>query len=624
LTGIYFDIAIFICKQQSKSSNRSIMQKFTHFSNPTIIDQDEIDLLLQEAFDTRVRDIEKAINMVSEALNLSTKVDYQKGIAYSNCYLGYFKMILNENKEALAYALLSNRLFEAIGEKAGMALASFTIGSVHYKTDETHLGLKFLLESLELYRHCEDALGQSRAMKAIGTMYEYLGEYKSAEKTYLKTIELSESINDLNGKSNALNTLTGIYLRKKEINLALETAEESIRLKQQTQDIRGLAFALYVKAKVLAKKKDFKEAEKLYLESLATHEQVNEKIGWMMCLNKLGQLHYRQNNFSKAKNYLDLCIEEGKRIDHFLIMNKAYFTLYKISKKENDHSTALKYLEQHIQSKEKILNKEVGNIIKSMEAISKVEILEKEAKWQKEINKEIENKNAELDKFVYKVSHDLRGPVSSLMGLYNLVEYEITDEASLRYFKIYNEQILRLNNRLLGFIDLIQVRDKKVELREIKFEKIVEECVSSLNYLPNYSKTKFTIIISPKIRFKSDESAINTIIQNLIENGLKYSRSDIIPEIKVQINQTDEILYLEFEDNGEGIKKEDQKKVFDMFYRSSNKTKGTGLGLYLVKHAVEKLSGNFEFESSEGVGTKFKINLPKTEAAHSVLSTTSN
>lgn len=600
------------------------MNKFTHFSNPKVIDQREVDILLQEAFDTRVRDLEKAMQLASKALDLSKEADYQKGIAYANCYMGYFKMIVNEYKEALAYALVANRLFEAISEKAGMALASFTIGSVHYKTDETHLGLKFLLESLELYRHCEDVLGQSRAMKAIGTMYEYLGEYKNAEKTYLKTIELSESINDLNGKSNALNTLSGIHLRKKEIGLALETAEESIRLKHKTQDIRGLAFALYVKAKVLAKKNDYKGAEKVYLESLATHEQVNEKIGWMMCLNKLGQLHYRQNNFSKAKGYLDICIEEGKRIDHFLILNKAYFTLYKISKKENHQSAALKFLEQHIESKEKILNKEVSNIIKSMEAISKVEILEKEAKWQKEINREIESKNAELDKFVYKVSHDLRGPVSSLMGLYNLVEYEITDESSLRYFKIYNEQILRLNDRLLGFIDLIQVRDKKVELHEIKFEKIIEECVGSLNYLPNYAKAKFDVMISPEINFESDDSTINTIIQNLIENGLKYSKKEVSPEICIRVNQDSEFLCIEIEDNGEGIKKEDHKKVFDMFYRSSNKTKGTGLGLYLVKHAVEKLSGNFEFESTEGEGTKFSIKLPKIEATHSVLSTTSN
>jgi hypothetical protein len=91
--------------------------------------------------------------------------------------------------------------------------------------------------------------------------------------------------------------------------------------------------------------------------------------------------------------------------------------LYKISKKENHPSHTLKYLEQYIQCNERILNKEVSNIIKTMEAISKVEISGKEVKWQKEIHGEIENKNTELDKFVFKVSHDLRGLVSSLIGL---------------------------------------------------------------------------------------------------------------------------------------------------------------------------------------------------------------
>lgn len=92
-------------------------------------------------------------------------------------------------------------------------------------------------------------------------------------------------------------------------------------------------------------KKDYEEVEKVYLESLDTYEQVNEKIGWMTCLHKLGQLHYMKNNFTWQKNYLDICIEEGKKIDHFLTINKSYFTLYKISKKENHPSHTLKNLE---------------------------------------------------------------------------------------------------------------------------------------------------------------------------------------------------------------------------------------------------------------------------------------
>jgi nitrogen-specific signal transduction histidine kinase len=198
---------------------------------------------------------------------------------------------------------------------------------------------------------------------------------------------------------------------------------------------------------------------------------MNENLGRMMCLNQLGYLYFRTNNFDKAKVHLNECIQRGNKISHHLVIQKAYYILYEISKKEGDTKEALSFLESHISNKEKILNKDVSNMTKSMEAISKVEILEKETKWQKEINREIENKNAKLDKFVYKVSHDLRGPVTSLMGLYNLVEYDVTDQTSLGYFKIYNDQILRLNDRLLGFIDLIQVRDKKVEYKKNKYPR---------------------------------------------------------------------------------------------------------------------------------------------------------
>ena len=88
--------------------------------------------------------------MAEKALKLSESIEYEKGITYAYSYLGFFWMIGSEYKKSLEYARLSNCIFEAIGDKLGMALVAFTVGSVHYKTDETHLGLKYLLNSLEL------------------------------------------------------------------------------------------------------------------------------------------------------------------------------------------------------------------------------------------------------------------------------------------------------------------------------------------------------------------------------------------------------------------------------------------------------------------------------------------
>jgi signal transduction histidine kinase len=145
----------------------------------------------------------------------------------------------------------------------------------------------------------------------------------------------------------------------------------------------------------------------------------------------------------------------------------------------------------------------------------------------------------------------------------------------------------------------------------IKFHKLVEDCIDSMNYFSNFAQANFDLIISLDIRFKSDESTINTIIQNLVENSLKYAREGVAPEVKIRIEQANKAISIEIEDNVEGIKTEDQDKVFNMFYRANNRTKGTDLGLYLVKYPIEKLSGSFEFKSEENKGTLFKILLPK-------------
>ncbi|MFY0654424.1 MAG: tetratricopeptide repeat protein [Cyclobacteriaceae bacterium] len=577
---------------------------------PHISDNEKIDALLSEAFDTRTWDVDKAIDLANDTLANSIANNYEKGMAYSNCYLGLFHMIKCNYELSANYADEASNQFEALGDKSGLALNYYTIGSLNYKRDNTHLGLKYLLDSFELYQLSNNLSGQARTLKAIGTIYEYLGEYDNAEATYHKAVAICDQIGDKNNKSNVLNPLSGIYTKRKEFEKALGLINSSIDLKKETNDLRGLAFSLYGKGKVLASMNKHHEAVKFYLEGLELHKKMEEELGQMMCLNKLGYSLFELGEVERAKKYLEACVRKGVRNDHYLILQKAQYNLYKIYKHEGNFKKALEYIELHITSKEKIINKEIKNIIKSIQAISKTEMLEKESKWQKEINEKIEKKNAELDKFVYKVSHDLRGPVSSLMGLFNLIEFEVSDPQALKYFNIYNDQVNLLNERLVGFIDLIQVRDKKIENKTIDFRKVVDECIASFNYLPHFSNAVFNINIDNDIHFQSDESSINTIFQNLIENSLKYSKSNAFPEINIEVFKENGSVNISVQDNGEGIKAADKEKVFEMFYRANNRTKGTGLGLYLIQNATEKLSGKISLDSEENNGTKVAIELP--------------
>ncbi|UXP31074.1 ATP-binding protein [Reichenbachiella agarivorans] len=566
--------------------------------------------LLKKSFAKRVSDLPDAINIARKVINRCALNydDYHQ--AYANCYLGYYYMILSDTAQSELYTNKAIHYFEHHRIDSGLGMCYYTLGSILYKTDNYHKALKYLLESLELFKNSEDLFGQARSLKSIASIYEVFNDYSKAEETYLKCIEIAESNEDINGISNAYNPLSGIYLKRGEIELAEATILKSIELKKQTKDKRGLAYAYYGEAKVALAREEYDRAEQLFNLSKNIHTEKGDQIGQMMALNKLGVLYFRNNEIRKAKISLHESLIIGELSKHYLIMYKAYNVLYQIAKSEGRAEEALQYLESYTHYKTIVDNKETQNVISSIKSLSEMELLEKEAIWQKAINESVERKNKELDTFVYKVAHDLRGPISSLMGLYSIVEHEISEEKSLGYFDIYNKEINRLNNIVLDFISLTQIKEKKLEKTQISFEPLVDEIINSYRYMDKFEHLEFRIKIDKTLDFYTDESTITTIIQNLIENAIKYSKPDEKGVINIKIYGRKRDIIVLVHDTGIGIEERNQNKIFDMFFRAHNDTKGTGLGLYLLKSAVEKLEGQIAFESEIGVGTTFKIILP--------------
>lgn len=231
----------------------------------------------------------------------------------------------------------------------------------------------------------------------------------------------------------------------------------------------------------------------------------------------------------------------------------------------------------------------------------------------KRTEEDLKYKNNELDTFVYRVSHDLRGPIASMMGLYNVVQHEINDDTSLAFFEMYNNQILRLNETILALIDLTRIKEVTTESSEISFEEIVDGIVHSFSHLPGFETTQFEKTYKIYSPYLGDKSLLTTIIQNLIENAIKYGRPEVQSVVKISIEMIDEKegLIVKVEDNGRGIKREIQAEVFNMFFRGDDtNTMGSGLGLYILKNAVEKLDGKIQLKSERNLGSTFTISIP--------------
>jgi signal transduction histidine kinase len=221
----------------------------------------------------------------------------------------------------------------------------------------------------------------------------------------------------------------------------------------------------------------------------------------------------------------------------------------------------------------------------------------------------IENKNAELDSFFYRISHDLKGPIASMLGLTFLAKMEITDVHALEYVDRQHAQVERMNNIIKGLINLTTLSHTDLQKEKIDFVKMVDECIMSFHGLPAFSNIEFKKEIEPAIEFHSEWMLLNTILQNLIENAIKYARRQS-PYVNVIVYTETAGITIEVTDNGQGIAPEHQTRIFEMFFRATQSASGTGLGLYILKRSLDRLKGTIEIKSTVGIGTSFIVKLP--------------
>lgn len=223
---------------------------------------------------------------------------------------------------------------------------------------------------------------------------------------------------------------------------------------------------------------------------------------------------------------------------------------------------------------------------------------------------ELMKTNFELDSFVYRSSHDLKAPLRSVLGLVSLMRIDKTEENLADCIDKMEKTIFRLDNFISDLTNYSRNARLDIEKQDIDLESLIYNSLENLKYLDPLRRITVDLEINKTSAFYSDKLRIEVVLQNLLSNAIKYQKAvNSQPYIKV-IGKIDEhYALLEIIDNGIGIKKEYHQGIFNMFYRATERSEGSGLGLYIVKQAVDKLFGKVTFESEENKGTTFKITL---------------
>jgi signal transduction histidine kinase len=227
-------------------------------------------------------------------------------------------------------------------------------------------------------------------------------------------------------------------------------------------------------------------------------------------------------------------------------------------------------------------------------------------------NQELKKINLELDNFVYSISHDLRSPLLSIKGIISLIRHQGNiDEQSRKFLDLADTSVVRLDNTIQEILEYSRNSRLDIVNEEFAIDDLIQNVFDDLKFSVS-EEISLNLHHQGGALVYADRARINILLKNILGNSVKYRRTDVQSEIHVDVHVTESEIELDVTDNGQGIAEEHVEKVFNMFYRATTSSVGTGLGLYICHEIITKLGGKIQLDSKLGAGTRVKMIIPLT------------
>ncbi len=254
------------------------------------------------------------------------------------------------------------------------------------------------------------------------------------------------------------------------------------------------------------------------------------------------------------------------------------------------------------------------SVLKQREAVTGYLLIAKDLKQILLTSKALKQRNEELKTLIYKVSHDLQGPLASILGLFQVIEQTGSDpDTILHYLSLIKRSTNKLEKSVQGLVEL-GIDDAHQRLTTFEVKRAVEEVIESLSDFPDREKVTIEVKVSRPLQLRSEERLFRLMLQHLIENSIKYRRTNIDNSyVQVRIRHHRRGVSLTIKDNGQGMSRHVQQRAFDMFYRGNPASQGSGLGLTIVKSNAEKLGGEVDIKSKLQQSTDVRLLLPSID-----------
>ena len=594
---------------------------------------------------TNNSDYINAIDNYSKSKALFSELNDALGIAKVNNQIGLIEIQRGNYNKGLQYSLAAINELEKRGLNDELVSAYCNLASAYKNISIYDKAIEFNLKALNLQRQLNDTNG-------IITSSINLGELYSREKENRKAIQYFENVLSIIDKDNdslrgvILPKLGGEYLQFKDYDKSSLYLIQGLQLNRKTNNENGLLISLNNLGKLNFERGYYNTAEAQLLEAGNIAKSINNEIELLANYKQLKSLDSTRRNFARAyvwqREYYELRNSINRQrhtttdnINSIEPLEEDFKSEDLISSPAINEVDNLAF-QQRIKNQNYFIYALIGaflialvlsifNYMKKSENIKHVRDLEEENKKSKIQNeavieqvKHLEDINRVKDKLFSIVSHDLKDSLTSIKGFIDLLsDGDISEE---EFDKLIPELSDNANNATMLLFNLLNWSKSQMQSLEANpsLFDIQEIFQDKINLIEQRLDNKGIKLIDRSLKdfAYADRSMIEIVIQNLLTNAVKFSQSGDIITISNHISNGSSVISVS--DTGVGISEENIGKLFksNSFTTTGTKNeKGTGLGLSICKELVELNKGKIWVESTEGVGSTFYVQLPKSKSS---------
>lgn len=579
-------------------------------------------------------DFSKALDYAEKGLSLLKK----KNLPESNSLkaglynqLGQVYIKQQEFSKILPYSTPAIQMSQQLGEAEKELDALKNTAIAYGASNDYKTAMQYFLQALDKSKSLEYHKNTAQCLINIGTIYAQLFNYKDALDRYHTVLEKYQHILDDNTLAIIYNNVGNIYYDTQRPEQAETYFLKALQLAKASKYREMTAHSLAQLGRATAARKNYTLALRQANDAQKLIESFGDFNGKPINLINLGNIHYRLGKPDEAIALIEEGIAAAVKVQDDLSQINGHQLLAEIFRQQKNFEKALHYQMIFSDAKERfskklrnrqIIDLEIKHAIQEKQ--KEIELLTKENEYQAILleqssqiarqNEQLLEANEELRQFAYVASHDLKEPLRMIGSYTHLVRRKYAsniDDESAAFFGFIAEGVARMNDLLDALLQYATIGKAIVHTEMVALKDVVDICVIHLKVAIEEAKAVVQVPENmPAVA--SNQQLLIQLLQNLIGNAIKFSKSAGQPLVEVSAWENNGEVIVKVKDNGIGIAPEFQERIFVIFQRlnARHKYSGTGMGLAICQKIAKLLGGRIWVESELRKGAEFYFAIP--------------